>query len=49
MREMQKAYDELQAVITPEQAELEERWPRARVCTKTYAPTNAATLRKEVT
>jgi hypothetical protein len=25
MREMQKAYDELQSVITPEQAELEER------------------------
>ena len=25
MREMQKAYDELQTVITPEQAELEER------------------------
>jgi hypothetical protein len=25
MREMKKAYDELQSVITPEQAELEER------------------------
>jgi hypothetical protein len=33
MREMQNPYDELQTAITPEQAELEERWPRARVCT----------------
>jgi len=46
---MQKAYDELQAVITPEQAELEERWPRARVCSNTDAPTNADNLRKEET